>query len=76
MQQRTEYTKTDGSQREIPMLPAVYSPLLEQRRGTHIEVLHHAITTDAHRPTRDRRTLLVLFRQIKAKVDIPAAIPA
>ena len=33
----------------------------------YIERLHHAITTDAHRPKRNRRTLLVLFRQIRAK---------
>ena len=29
--------------------------------------LRQALATDAHRPKRDRRTLLVLFRQIKAK---------
>jgi transposase len=33
----------------------------------YIEELHHAIETDAHRPKRDRRTRLVLFRELKAR---------
>ena len=32
-----------------------------------IEELRQALATDAHRPKRDRRTLLVLFRQIQLK---------
>src|SRR6202453_3280246 len=42
-------------------------PPSETKLDPYLEELRQAITTDAHRPKRDRRTLLVLFRQIKAK---------
>lgn len=32
-----------------------------------MDELRQALATDAHRPKRDRRTLLVLFRQLQTK---------
>src|SRR5665213_1635322 len=33
----------------------------------YMDELRQALATDAHRPKRDRRTLLVLFRQLQTK---------